>query len=90
MLCIIVLDTPDVQKKYKELKGKMQWHVLRWPQDRWQKLGRELTFKAWARKGHTSERRDIRAITITEKGSSLNSKFNSFVVTEIKTLNITL
>lgn len=34
--------------------------------------------------GHTSERRDIRAIM--EKGSSLSSKFKSFVVTEISHL----
>lgn len=61
-------------KKYKELKGKMQWHVLRWwPQDKWQKLGRELTFKAWARdtppRDRTSEqsrrRAPVRAVSLT-------------------------
>lgn len=55
---------PQREEKYKELKGKVQWQVLRWPQDKWEKLGRE---KASANfqgpgKGHISEGRDIRAI----------------------------
>lgn len=74
---------PRGEGKDKELNGKVQWHLLRWPQDKWEEAGPE---EAHARfQGLGTGGRDIRAVV--QKGSGVSSTFNSFTATEIALSN---